>query len=538
MAATVPHIDTATLDTATGRQRIQADDSAFGAASARAMQSVAQGLGNVARVASEKEQEFATADAQNMDNALSARMRQRLYDPTKGYLSAARGQNALLRRGEIEAQLQQDFNEIDLTAPNDRARALYREVAGRRIQGALDSISTHLANESRTAQTDALNATVSEAVNNAAAAWASPAERDRQFATIDSAVSEAARLNGWSDVVTLAHRREARSNVYSTVLGEMAVTAPQEAEVLFEQISPELDEQTRGQLRTTMRVAQREYIDTIEGQAWQAFANGQPLNSMDPQAYQQLTTNPLLGTSHARLREAYRTRAQSYANGAGRPQNDSPTYWGLRVLSMTNPQAFQQQLPQILASPDGATMSNGDIGRLLERSMEIQQGGGANGQTAVFNSVRSVAEPMLGRYGLDLTPTQSEFGQGSNLTSAQRRVRNFDALLAQEVAGFVTNSGGRQPNPVETQEMIGRAIIRMNADDVNGIERNTGTQGLRADVEGRDAEVSAAVVPYNAIPQDSRRAIIADYQRRNNGAIPSRGQVETRYAQYLQAQGQ
>lgn len=526
---TIPLIqDSADLSTGTGRQSIQAGAGAFGAREAQTAAGVGQSLTRIAGIAAEKEDEFNEAEARELDNELSTRIRERLYNPESGYLSTQRGRNAIDTRHQVEAEIDQIAAEIGARARNGRAAAMYQDVARRRVGSALGDIATYAARETTSYQNEVSEAAINEAIDNAVAAYADPAVVAANRETVLRELSNLGQRNGWDERVLNQRIRQFQSDISTRVITHLAETDPQAALDMFETIRPSLTAQEAGELITTVRATQRQAVERLEGAAWQAFANGLPLSSMGEDAYREFSTNPLYGQSHARLREAYRTRAQSYANGQ-RAQNDSPAYWGLRVLSQTDPQRFMEALPQVLASEEGATISRGDTGRLLEMYVGIQQGADVSQQRTAFNAVLATAQTALAPYGFD---TAEDTQQGIALRAA----------LLREVEGFMSANGGQAPNGEETQALIGRAVVSMRHSDAPAGARVRGVPnrervGRQADWLGNQRGVDVAplgetVVPYGAIPADVRLQIGTRLHQRL-GRQPTRGEVENAYSYFL-----
>lgn len=524
--ARVPVIqDSAQIDIGTGRQRIQASPDAFGGQEARALQTVQQGISTVARVAEEKDDEFAEAEARELDNELTRRLRDRLTG-AEGYLSTQRGRNAIDQRTQIETDVDAIAAEIGERTTNQRARAMYLNAAQARVGDALGRIAEHSARESTSYLNEQSEARLLEFADDAAASYGDEARVLELLNGADGEIRTLGQRRGWDDEIIAQRTRQFRSDVVARTIVLLAETDPAAAEDMFDRYRPSLTAQEAGELRTTIRAAQRQAIDRVEGMAWQAFANGQPLQAMGEDAYREFTTNPLYGQSHARLRDAYRVRAQSYANGE-RAQNDSPAYWGLRVLSQTDPRRFMETLPQVLASQEGATISRGDTGRLLERYVEIQQGADVGQQRTVFNAVVDTAATALAPYGFDTSDGSSE-GQA------------LRAAILREVEGFMSANGGAAPNSEETQALIGRAVVTLprsavpgNADyRVRGVP-NRERYGRRGNSGSDVRPMSEAVVPYAAIPGDLRLQIGTRLHQRLRRQ-PTRGEVENAYAAFLQ----
>lgn len=514
--ATVPVIqDSEQLQTGTGRQRIQADASSFGGLEARALGNVAQGLDKIDAVVKQKNDEADELNARELDNELTRAMRERLYNPQTGYVSSQRGRNAIDGQAQVEADLDGIAATMASRARSPQARAMFERAARQRVLSGLGDVSTHATRETQAYENDIFETGVNEATDGAVAAYGDAAAVEQNVQRGIGAIRAFGGRRGWAPDVIQSREEAFRSGVMSRVIVQLATTDPTAADELFTQIRPSLSAQDAGELRTTMRAAQAQAREQVTGAVWQALANNE-----DPRAlpqWHEFETNPLFGREHEQFNEYRRQRAREAAAGLHQ-QSNTPAYWEAHVFSLQSPQMFVRALPSFLSRhPE---ISREDIGRLMSRAEEIRQGGGANGQVSVFNAVRSVAEPLV---GFDLSPTQGEFRNNETaLTRAQEQSRAFDASLAQVVAGFVEQNRGRQPNPEETQMLIGQALIQMRAGAPQGVR--TG------DVAGQ-AVMEAFFIPYDRIPQSDRSRIQAMLARRYPNAV-TRQMVEQTYQQY------
>lgn len=525
---TIPLIqDSAQLDTGTGRQRISADANAFGALEARGAQAVSQGLQAVAGAASEIDDDFNEANARDLDNQLNQFAMQRLSDPEKGYLSQ-RGVNAIDGRAAAEEEIDAYAAELANNARNPRARALYQDVARRRVTTALGAIAEHAARETRAYQDDVSESAVRLATDNAVAGFADPVNVETNLRTADAEVARVGARNGWSPDVIADRQRRVRSDITSRVIVQLSTTDPAEAERYYELARETLTAQDAAELRTSMRVAQAAARERVTGMAWQAFANGQSLEEgMGAEAYQEFTTNPLYGQDHAQLRNAIRVRQQSYAEG-GRVRDNSPAFIAALLASDQTPEEFTRpgQLEAYLSAHAG-DLSPGDMVRLLSRRREMSSGEGssaASQQSARYNALRNLSSAALLPYGLDLSDDEDD------------RTRAFEAAL---LAAAQSSEPGEDP-----QITIGRAIVGMQDSSLQNlpqfrVEGNRGREGDPGERGGGRrrgtavAPSSEAVVPYSAIPEASRLRIGTALQNRLR-RVPTQGEVENAYAAYLQ----
>lgn len=535
---TIPLIqDSAQLETSTGRQSIQADANAFGGQEARGASAIAQGLGAVAQVAEQKDDEFDAANARELDNELNAQIQERLRNPENGYLNT-RGVNALDARDQVGADIDGLAAEIGGRARSPRARALYEDVARRRVTQELGNIAEHASRQSLEYQNEVAETAVRLATDNAVAGYADPTNVQRNILTADGEIARIGARMGWGADVIADRQRRVRSDISSRVIVQMATTDPEQAQAMYEMIRPSLTAQDAAELQTTMRAAQRESVERMEGLAWQAFANNRPLNSMGATEYQEFTTNPLYGQAHAQIANAYRVRAQSFADGAPRARDNSPAYISAILAAERDASAFAAPgALEAFMAENAETLSPGDMVRLINRRSEMNGGDGASqdvsAQRSTFNALRDVAAASLGAQGFDLRVTERS-------PRAQRqRVDAFDAALQRETQRWLAENNGQSPAGEDIQIVIGRAIVGMRDADLGNlpefrVDGNRGRTAERVDNRGTSvAPTTEAVVPYAAIPEATRLRIGTALQRRI-GRVPTQGEVENAYAAYLQ----
>lgn len=540
--------DSAQLDTSTGRQRVQATPDAFGAQEARALGAVAQGVDKIAQVSAEMDDDFNEARAAELDNQLSSRIRNRLYNTTDGYLATQRGRNALDTRGQAEADIDGYAAELANSETNPRARAMFERVARNRITSELGTIAQHAARENVNYQNQQSEARLNEFTDNAVAAYADPVAVEAQMSgaigaigpdgrRVGGEIETLARRNGWTPEITDQHRRQYESDVMSSVVVHLATTSPQEAEDLMVRIRPHLTAQAAGELLTTVRAAQAQARERTTGAVWQALANGQ-----DPRAlpeWEDFTTNPLYGREHETFNEYRRQRAlsgsanaftarQSEAAGdrlealgaldprrfmlvtdyaTGRLTVGMPARRGARQPEMTT-QEFQRQTGM---TPQQATsffsqLNDDDLLRVLNRRQ------GQTDNTAIdqaYDDIVRVARPMAQSMGLAVS------GQGQD--NAEQRGQ-FEAYVYREARAHVLRTGER-PDDATIEAITRRALLQAPSSGW-----------------GRQGRYAFQGTAYNDIPVEARRAIEADWQAQT-GQRPSRAQVERRYAEAMQAVG-
>lgn len=557
---TVPVIqDSVQLDTNPGRQRVQATPDAFGAQEARAVGSIGAGLNKVAQVSAEIDDDYNEANARELDNQLSARIRDRLYNTQSGYLSTQRGRNALDSRAQVEADIDGFAAELLPQARNSRAAAMYQQVARQRVTDTLGSVATHAARENTAYQNEVSEARLNEFRDNAVAAYADPAAVNGQIAAAigvpqadgnysGGELEAIGRRLGWDNEVLAQRRRQFQSDVTSAVIVHLATVDPVAAEEMLTRARSQLTAQNAGELLTTVRAAQAQARERTTGAIWQALANGR-----DPQTlseWEDFSTNPLYGREHETLNEYRRQRALSGAANAYTTRQSEAAGDRLEALGALAPRRFMlvtdyatgrlnvaagaqrvfvggtagwqivqpDMTPQQFQRETGLTpeqargffsqLNDDDLLRVLNRR---------NGQTdnaaidQAYDDILRVARPMAQSLGLAVA------GQGAD--NAEQRGQ-FEGYIYREAQAYVRANGAR-PDDAAIDAITRRALLQSPSGGW-----------------GRAGRYTFEGTAYNDIPAEARRAIEADWQAQNNGARPSHAQVERRYSEFMQAAGQ
>lgn len=535
--AMVPLIqDSAQLQTDTGRQRVQADPDAFGAAQARATGAVAEGLGKVANAAVEIDDNFNEAEARDLDAQLAGQLRKRLRDPEAGYLNQ-RGRNAVDGRAAVETDIDTMLGETAARASNPRAEAMFRSAAARRRESALGQVADWSSQQTNAYQDQVAEARIQEFIDDAVAAYADPAAvQENVIAGQRELATQSARL-GWDPEVLAQRQRQFQSDVLSRTVVSLAVTDPQAADEMYARIRPDLSAQDAGELLTTIRAAQAQARERTTGAVWQALANGE-----DPRAlpeWEDFSSNPLYGREHETFNEYRRQRALSGSANALSIRQSELAGDTLEATGALNPRALmlvtdyatgrlsvgprrprqaapdmttEQFMAETGMSPQRARAMFGmlnpdDLTRVLTRR------NGQSDNTAIdqaYDDIRRVAEPMAQSMGLAVT--------GSAERTAEQRGA-FQAYIMRESRAYVLQNGQR-PDDAAVEVIARRALLHVD-------------QQGRADQGGRNYAFEP--VPYGRIPSGDRAAIESE-RRLALGRDPTHAEVERRYAQYLQAQ--
>lgn len=535
--------DSATLETATPRSRVQADASDLGATEARGLAQLGQGVGAVAEAASQIDDTFSEAEARDLDAQLAGQLRKRLRDPEAGYLNQ-RGRNAVDGRAAVETDIDTMVGETAARASNPRAEAMFRAVAARRRESALGQVADWSSQQTNAYQDQVAEARIQEFIDDAVAAYADPAAVQENVAAGQRELATQGARLGWDEATLAQRQRQFQSDVLSRTVVSLAVTDPAAAEDMYLRIRPDLTAQDAGELLTTMRAAQAQARERVTGAVWQAYANGQ-----DPRGlaeWEDFTSNPLFGREHETFNEYRRQRALSGATNSLAVRRSELAGDTLEAQGALNPRALMllsdyatgrlnvdvrrprqpapEMTPEEFRAETGYTpeqarglfnqLNPDDLLRVLNRR---------DGQTdnsaidRAYEDVIRVAEPMAQSMGLSVSGT----GQRNIETRGA-----FRAYLYREVQSYVTENGQR-PDDAAVEQIARRALLHTNA-----IGSTTDEQGRPITSGNRYA---FQPVPYSQIPRDVRAAIENQW-RLQRGTMPSHSDVEARYADYLRAQ--
>lgn len=499
---TIPNLiqDSAQLEVGSGRQRISADANAFGASEARAIGGLGESVAKVGEVAADLDDDYNEANARELDNELSRRVRERLYNTNDGYLSTRRGRAAIDDRPQVEADLDAIAQELAPQARNARAGMLFRDVASRRLASALGSVASHAAQENTAYQNEVSEARLNEFMDNAVAAYGDPAAVAAQ---VDGGIGELQSIGrrlGWDDEILSGRVRRLQSDISSRVILQLAASDPEAAEEMYTRIRPTLSAQEAGELLTTMRAARRQGEDDLIDEAWTHVAAGQ---RVPPELWSRVP-----GRAQIDIQNELRRRAEG-GDGGG----DRALISDLNVMSVADPRGFSRYDLRAVRSQLGETAYQ----HLAEDQARIRNGGARSGANeSTLSSARRIATRHLRVNGFNVTSDGDPSADAEE--DEVRRLLDFESDLIGMLDRFVEENGNRQPNAQE-QSLAIQGLLAAHAHDPTpgfGRDRRTWTS-------------SETYVPYAQIPQSDRAAIEAALRAR--GQSPTRGRVERIYEQ-------
>lgn len=492
MPPTIPVIqDSVQLDVSTGRRRAQGSPEAFGASEARGAAQVARGLDVVANVAAQKDDEFDRADAQALDNELSARIRDRLWNDQDGYFSteAGRGRNAETNRDSVGQALDGYAVELAGQARSDRARALFTEQAQRRVASTLGDIAEHASRQNIAYENSVDEAALAEARDNIIAAYDDPIALAANLRTADGIIQRTAERNGLGPELAERARNEYRSDIFSRVIVQMAATDPQTAEEMFLQRAPDMTAQDRAEISSQMRAARRQAEDSIIDQAWTFVAAGQ---RVPPDVWARVP-----GRAQIDIQNEMRRRAEG-----GAAVGDRALISDLSVMAVAEPNRFAQT--------DLRAM-RGRLGESAYATLAIAQARLRNGEDRQ-GLTREQAAGAMSLATRQLRAAGYDTGENSD---DQEFLSNFQSDLVGLLDRFVEENN-RAPTAQEQLVAIQNLLASSSFDPSPGFG-----------FDRREWRATDTYTPFAQIPLADREALAQRLQQ--EGRQPTRGNIERLY---------
>lgn len=196
-------------------------------------------------------------EAKRLDVELSSTLRRINYgDGTAanpGYFGT-RGENAINGFASTQKQIQDAHQALLKSAKNDRVRQMYGDVANKRIEHELNSMSRFVGQERRAAADTVSEARMQEAAANASTSWNDPTVLRQSIGVALSEAKSMAERNGWSAEVLAAKEREAKTVIASSAIkAALAVEATGKASQLFKQFSGDMTAEVRNSLQKQIR---------------------------------------------------------------------------------------------------------------------------------------------------------------------------------------------------------------------------------------------------------------------------------------------
>ena len=210
---------------------------AFGAGIARAGQQLAatgmQAGDMMARDAIRQQTLDNEAAVKQVDTEFNAQLRALQFDPEKGFYGK-RGKDALDALAPAQKQVEELRQTYLSGLGNEEQRRMFGDIATRRAEQALDSMTRHAAQERRTWLDTASQARIVDAVNDGAAFYNNVDRINQSLIVARNEILDQAERNGWDPAVTKLKLEQTQSDVHKQVIARRMVDDPIGAQTYFE----------------------------------------------------------------------------------------------------------------------------------------------------------------------------------------------------------------------------------------------------------------------------------------------------------------
>ncbi|WP_027859252.1 hypothetical protein [Marinobacterium jannaschii] len=310
---------------------------------------IAQALNGVAddfhRRAMEMKAEEDEAAAKELDVQFNRQLRDILHNSESGYYGK-RGKDAFESYQDAQRQLDELRQEYEGKAGNDEQRSMFGGIASRRVEGALDGMSRHAANERRSFLSGVSRARQEESINDAAANYTDPQMRKRGIATAIAEAGEQARLEGWSSEVLAQEKAKIQTRAHAVIIDRMLANNPQEAFAYFQENQDGIEGTARAKIervlnseRSRMQAEQRANISS-QLDDYVAYLRDGNVDRSPP-------------VSKADVEAAYGEKGEEIWSQVERAQAFGQSMAKIRTASPEELQAILQQEQNDLDLPDG-----------------------------------------------------------------------------------------------------------------------------------------------------------------------------------------
>lgn len=224
-----------------------------------------QGGAALSQIVVQQQNDINEAATREADNIAAQAVSKLLNDPDGGFLGL-KGKSAVDSRDGVRQAVQESLNSAGESLTNDMQRRMYRQVAQRRLQMALQQIDTHAGEQTRVWNEGETTARIGNAKDGAVAnwyAWNAPAGPNNPFTSSrDTMVAETkalAKLKGYGEdsevakAAVTAQLTSMHKDVISSMLAGEKVT---EANEYFKRNYNDIDPSDRPKLEHDLRVAE------------------------------------------------------------------------------------------------------------------------------------------------------------------------------------------------------------------------------------------------------------------------------------------
>lgn len=398
----------------------------------------------------EMQKDLDEARVKEADVALAEALRTIQHDPERGYLNTM-GRTAIDQRAsttrsirELEGALSKDLTPAQ--------RDLFRQVALRRLQSALEQVDVHAARQTREYATGTAKARAEAQVPEMVTNWADPRRFAQARATGLAELDALAQTIGMDGEMKEAARREYLTGAHQQVLENIiSLDRAQDARAYFERFQGEIDPTRHDAIRKALQqvgikgdslnlamelgtkgenlAAQLKSLDSLykNGKVspdvydatrqrvehnWQLrkAQQGEYEKAVIGQAHDWVLRNP--GASvldmpsglYANLKTTgHLDNIATFARTSGRPETDPETYYGLRRLAAEEPENFVNL--NLLASRH--LLAPGDWEELVKVQTSISKADAkAMAQQRVVGDTIKLMRSDILAAGIDLTPKE------------------------------------------------------------------------------------------------------------------------------------
>lgn len=238
-----------------------ASQDAFGASQGASLaqtgariQGVADELGRLAlrTMVEDNEREAGKLDVE-LSSALRSVTRGDGTQQNPGYFGL-RGEAALQGYEGAQKSIREAQKKLSESAKNPRVKEIFDRVASRRIETEMDRLASHVGQERVRAADTVSEARLSEAANDAAAAWNDPKIINRSVVLAVNEIRSMAERNGWGKEVEAAKVREATSVIATgAAKAALAVEATGAAQRIFKQYEGSFTPEARASISRQIR---------------------------------------------------------------------------------------------------------------------------------------------------------------------------------------------------------------------------------------------------------------------------------------------
>lgn len=557
---------------------VQATPEGFGAAVGRGLQSVAQGVGQVAEAQRAVTEMEDVTRAKEADNALAEWARNAMYGDN-GYMTLE-GKAAVDARSAFETSFEQKRKEFAQGLTHG-AQLKYADASEARMQAAKQDVIVHSAQQRKVWIKEASAARVDTFGEDALAGFSDPARVSKNIALGQAELRQQAALEGW-DADTLANKEaEFISGVHKSIALRMAVDDPlaakkyaddhateltgphqlelevalsadvkkeqakQAAAAILEEMQkgngdvialldkiedPEVREMARITVSATLSMQEAADKKSKEAATEQAYKLMEQDRTLSPYDLPAEITQVIGMEGMKQLMEFWDKRAK------GQDVTDDQTLYNLRTLYASDPVAFSKEdlfkYRNDLSDADWKEVTGWRQTAIQDQRKAVEDGASLTGAFSQANDALA---------GVGLT---TAYGNEDQKKAAAGRIAQFNNVLANRIEEFKAANNGKNPDQAEVQAMINQLLLPIviqtpkNFWSLNPLDAFGGyneTPGFLFEAGNRpDGTAVDLRVEYADIPADLREGIGADLAR-DLGRQPSEEEIVQRYETFLLA---